>query len=244
MLKGIKKLQANAKQPRVCRPITIELTETFPDLTGRKGAKIIIGKTEDDLCPPITAMQGIRSVLRLEPGHYQDVMLWVACCLAFFWVSMELPYKPSTAMTAPPIYHCNTYLAIDSRKKPSVFQFRIKQRQGLNLYLGKAGKDICPVRAMISYPVIRGSRPGPLFLTSSGRMLTQQSFSSSNGSALTKLQLDTESYNTHSFHIGAVTPAIEAGIPETQIKKLERWHSDAYQGYVRTQPEERAKLSK
>ena len=36
---------------------------------------------------------------------------------------------------------------------------------------------------------------------------------------------------------------MEAGIPETQIKMLERWQSDVSQGYVRTPPEDIAKLS-
>ena len=35
---------------------------------------------------------------------------------------------------------------------------------------------------------------------------------------------------------------MEAGIPETQIKMLGRWQSDAYQGYVRTPPQNLVKF--
>ena len=75
-------------------------------------------------------------------------------------------------------------------------------------------------------------------------MLTRQSFSSTVKGILARLQLAEGNYNTHSFHTGAATTAMEAQIPETYIKMLERWHSDAYQIYIRTPPAELAKLSK
>ena len=76
------------------------------------------------------------------------------------------------------------------------------------------------------------------------KMLTRQTFSTELDCILSKLKLDKGSYNTHSFRIGAATSAMKAGIPETQIKMLGRWQSDAYQRYVRTAPEDLAKLSK
>ena len=33
----------------------------------------------------------------------------------------------------------------------------------IDLYMGKTATDICPVKAMLNYLVVRGKRPGPLF---------------------------------------------------------------------------------
>lgn len=53
-----------------------------------------------------------------------------------------------------------------------------------------------------------------------------------------------QGYTTHSFQIGAVTTAKEAGVSDVLIKMLERWKSDVYQLYVRTPKERLAKLSR
>ena len=75
-------------------------------------------------------------------------------------------------------------------------------------------------------------------------MLTRQSFSSTVKGILARLQLAEGNYKTHSFRIGAAKTAMETQIPETYIKMLGRWHSDAYQTYIRTPPAELTKLSK
>ena len=61
---------------------------------------------------------------------------------------------------------------------------------------------------------------------------------------LTELNMEVKRYNTHSFRIGAATSAKMANIPDTYIKMLGYWRSDIYQHYIKTPPEELAKLSK
>lgn len=53
-LKGIKKSQVASSPPRVHLPITLQL------------------------------MQKIKILLLQQPGSYNNIMLWAACCLAFF----------------------------------------------------------------------------------------------------------------------------------------------------------------
>ena len=77
-----------------------------------------------------------------------------------------------------------------------------------------------------------------------GRGLTRQFFSTVLDNLLAELNRDTKSYNTHSFRIGAATSAKTANLPDTYIKMLGRWKSDAYQRYIKTPPSELAKLSK
>ena len=101
-----------------------------------------------------------------------------------------------------------------------------------------------PHLSVLPYLAARGNRAGPLFITEDGRALTRQTFSVMLDSVLEKLHLDTRSFNTHSFRIGAATTAAMAHIPDSQIMMLGRWKSDAYQRYIKTPPQVLANLSK
>ena len=111
------------------------------------------------------------------------------------------------------------------------------------LYLGATNHPVCPVTGVLPYLALRGSHPGPLFLTKEGQGLTRQSFSTLLDVVLADLQLQPCNYNTHSFRIGAATTAAQADIPDRCIKMLGRWKNDAYQKYIRTPPHELARLS-
>ena len=116
--------------------------------------------------------------------------------------------------------------------------------KGVNIYLGATGHSLCPIRGILPYLTLRGSRRGPLFLLEDGRGLTRQLFSTSLDNLLSELKRDTRNYSTHSFWIGAATSAKTANIPDTFIKMMGRWRSDVYQRYIKTPPGELAKLSK
>ena len=94
------------------------------------------------------------------------------------------------------------------------------------------------------YLAIRGSQPGPLFLTKDNHYLTQSAFRANLSSILQEVGLDTKSYNTHSFCTGAATSAESAGLTESQIKSMGRWKSDAYRRYIKPTPLQMAPLSK
>ena len=92
---------------------------------------------------------------------------------------------------------------------------------------------------------MRGNRKGPLFLFTVGKSLTHEQFSSALNNLLKQLKIDSQCYNTHSFHIGAATSARQADIPDKYIKILGRWKSDAYLSYyIKIPPQELAQLSK
>ena len=61
-------------------------------------------------------------------------------------------------------------VAVDSRSSPKIISITIKHsktdqlQQGHNIYLGKTGHIICPVKAMTSYLAVKGSHPGALFV--------------------------------------------------------------------------------
>ena len=73
---------------------------------------------------------------------------------------------------------------------------------------------------MLPYLAVRGIRPGPLFATEKGMLLTRQIFSSKVDNVLMKLHIDPSQYNTHSFWIGAASTAAQDRIVDSHIKRL------------------------
>ena len=103
---------------------------------------------------------------------------------------------------------------------------------------------MCSIAGITLYLAARGSHQGPLFVTSDGNGLIQQTFTALLNPLLAKLHLNIKNYNAHSFRIGAATSATEAYILDNYIKMLGHWRSDAYQCYIRTPLQDLAALSK
>ena len=94
-------------------------------------------------------------------------------------------------------------VSIYNKDSPQLLRIRIKQsktdpfRQGVDIYLGRTGEEIFPVRGILPYLTQRGSHPGPLFIFQDGRMLTRYLFSTAVDELLTELHIDKRLYNTH-----------------------------------------------
>ena len=195
VLKGICKQRAIGSPQRVRRPITIKI------------------------------MSKINAFLLKDPHSYQNIMMWAACCMAFFGFLRSSEFTvPSQEAFDKDAHLCPRDIAIDSTTNPKLITIKIKQsktdpfRRGVTLYLGRTESLICPVLGILPFMAIRGKRPGPLFILKDGRMLTRQIFSSSLDKIFEKLQLDSKQFNTHSFRIGAATSAKAAGIDDTLIQ--------------------------
>ena len=118
-------------------------------------------------------------------------------------------------------------------------------QRGVDIYLGATGGTLCPIKAILPYLALTPKhRNGPLFIFEDGCSLTCQHFSSLLQNLLSRLGFNSTQYNTHSFHIGAATTAVQANIPHTFIQMLGRWKSNAYQRYIKTPPQELARFSK
>ena len=100
---------------------------------------------------PITTdiMTKIKEDLLRQPKDYTNILLWAACCVAFFGFLRCGEFTvPSQADYDPGAHLSFNDIAIDDKRSPSVIQVNIKQsktdpfRQGVQIYLGKTGKAL------------------------------------------------------------------------------------------------------
>ena len=96
-----------------------------------------------------------------------------------------------------------------------------------------AERQYCPVSALHAYVCSRGLKAGPLFVDASFRPLTRKTFLHYLHLCVDLTNLPIGQFNTHSFHIGRVTQLAMDNTPESKIKDIGRWKSNAYQKYIR-----------
>ena len=155
-------------------------------------------------------------------GDVDTKMMWAACCLGFFaFLRAGEMTVPSDAEYDPGVLLSIRDVALDSSLQPSLIRVTIKQsktdpfRQGVDLFVGKTGTDLCPVAALLDYLVLRGTKDGPLFLYSDGRFLTRQRLVESLRAALERAGVDQSKYCSHSLRIGAATTAASKGMEDS-----------------------------
>ena len=192
----------------------------------------------------------LRSIWEQEPGNYDHIMLWAACCTCYFGFlrSGEI-CSPSDKEYDSSTHLSYSDIAVDSHDDPSTIAITIKAsktdpyRQGVTVYLGATGSPLCPVKALLAFIMVRGDAPGPLFQFANKQFLTRDRFVTHVRSALSKAGLNPDVYAGHSFRIGAATVAHEKGIEDSTIMTLGRWKSNAYQRYIRIPQEHLARIS-
>ena len=79
---------------------------------------------------------------------------------------------------------------------------------------------------------IRGSGPGPFFTDHKGRTATKTWFTRQVRIRLQQLGLPAHQYAGNSFRIGTATSAALAGLENSPIQTLGRWHSVAFPRYI------------
>ena len=207
-----------------------------------------------DVRLPITPLilMRIRDVLMQQPHDFNNIMLWAACCLAFFaflragefTIQSGEEFDPSTHLTPRDIDS-----EVDNLANPSMLKVRIKRsktdqwREGVELYVGKTGNKLYPVAVILAFLAIRGQDDSPLFKTKDGAPLSRQMLVNMIKNTLSKAGIDCSRYSGHSFRIGTATTALAKGILESTIQTLGRWKSDTYKQYVRIPRDQLSALS-
>jgi hypothetical protein len=209
--------------------------------------------TESRVRLPITPsiLRKIKQGWEERAGDPDIVMLWAAVCLGFFgFLRAGEMTVPSDSAYDPKVHLNFSDIAVDNPEEPTVLKVTLKQsktdpfRKGINLFLGKTHSDLCPVVALLSYLVVRGTREGPLFRFKDGRFLTRQRLVDHVREVLQSVGMDQSKYCSHSFRIGAATAAAARGMEDSVIKTLGRWRSLAYLEYIRIPRDQLASYSK
>ena len=127
----------------------------------------------------------LREVWGSKATDPTNIMLWAACCTAFFG------FLRSGEITTPSLkeYEANVHLSVgdislDSTQNPTVAQVRIKAsktdpfHQGISIFLGRTDTPLCPIAALTAYMAIRGGSRGPFLCFLDHQPLsTRQNFS-------------------------------------------------------------------
>ena len=220
-LKGIKKESIKNNPPQIRLPITIDV------------------------------MCSILNVLSRAPERHDNILMWAACCTAFFgFLRCSEFTTPSQTEYDPTVHLSLADISVDRRVSTSLIYITIKQsktdpfRKGATICLAKTEKPVCPVMAMLPYLALQGGQPGPLFILEDGSFLTRSSFTTLLRNTLNSAGIDSSKFASHSFRSGAATTAADTGMAEVHIKMLGRWASEAYQVYIKTPPAKLAKLTK
>ena len=108
---------------------------------------------------PITAdlMRQIKSILLKNCMDEDNIMLWAAMCLCFGFLRAREMTLESESSLDPGADLCYGDLAIDDPEKPSIVRIRIKAsktdpfRKGVDVYLGRTNKELCPLEAILPY---------------------------------------------------------------------------------------------
>jgi hypothetical protein len=143
-----------------------------------------------------------------------------------FWLSQgrgiysqECRFDPTVALMLEDV-------AVDRHDNPAMVKIRLKRsktdpfRHGVDIFLGRTHRDLCPVSALLAYIAVRPAVVGPLFVFGDGSFLTRERLVDAVRSALRQAGtgIDASHFTGHSFGIGAATVAAQSGIQDSTIK--------------------------
>ena len=104
--------------------------------------------------------------------------------------------------------------------------------KGTNIHIpAQADHTTCHLNLLKSFLQIRPNLEGPLFCHFDGTPLTRYQFSALLKRLLSILGLRNPRLTSHSFRIGSATTFAIEGLPDDEIKRLDRWESNAYLRY-------------
>ena len=96
-------------------------------------------------------MTSIYTVLAHTSEDYHSIMMWAACCAAFFGFLRCSEFTVPSLQELDPEVYLTKDIAIDRIVELSVVRVMIKQsttdpfRQGINLFFGTTEHTVCPV---------------------------------------------------------------------------------------------------
>ena len=234
------------------RQLHIQHQVTCPDLRndfikmliqGKKNLEYSNNTSSGDKRKPITPelLTRLKSAITQREFTICDKrMIWSACTILFFGAfrSSEIltpdshKFDPRFSLCAEDIKLVNNS---NSRSLALTVKTPKEDRTGKNLTITvhKANSvDICPVVAWEKWRVHNPPQDlgQPAFRWQSGLPFTCRQL---NTLLKELLGADSEGYSSHSFRIGAASTMGSLGFSDSDIKSVGRWHSNAFNSYVR-----------
>ena len=196
-------------QCKVANPFSLveEVLCTFVAQLAHQGLKHSTVKPRLPITP--TILRCLRGAWALDSSCPDSLMLWAACCIAFFGFLWAAEFTvPSLRKFDPGAHLTYRDIAVDSHAKPSTMRVTIKQsktdpfHQGIHIFLARVHGDLCPVEAMMCYLEARGDKSGPLFCCTDGSPLSRPRLVKELRLAVQASEIDPAPYSVHSFCIG------------------------------------------
>ena len=219
-------------------------------IDGIRRQRVIGGKpTRTRLPITVTVLRRMQGTLSTA-NNLDGTAFWAIATSAFFGFFRlgELLIETETS------YHQHLHLswgdvAIDDRTATTMVKFHLRKSKcdqfgtGADVLVGRTGCQLCPIAAMLAYLKVRGDHPGAFFVDSNRAPITKSKFVTKVREALKAAGYPEEQFAGHSFRIGAATTAAMAGIEDSTIQTLGRWHSAAFLRYIRTPHDQLASMS-
>ena len=194
-------------------------------------------KLTKDIRSPVT-YQLLLKILNVLPtvtqSKYEHLLFGSAFSTAFFGLLRIGEIAVSSNKTLRNILHlsdlqlCNENVTLKLR-----FSKTDQFGKGLIISINRSVESSVCFDLLESFLQLRSQEDGPLFCHINGAPLSAYQFSSVLHKALKFLGIETKTFKTHSFRIGAATHLYMSGISEHEIQRKGRWVSDAYKNYIR-----------
>lgn len=246
-LAGIRNTQLSLGLPDPRQQSALPILKRVQAGISRSRLGASVSRVRLPMTPPL--LRQIRSHLE-SSAHPNRSVLWAVCCTAFFGCFR----LGELLLESPSTFEHHRHLAwgdvaVDNQSSPRMVRVHLKQSKtdqfgrGASIVLGKTGKDLCPVSALLGYIAVRGAQQGPFFVDTKSHPVCKSWFVAELRKVIAVLGLPQDQFAGHSFRIGAATSAALAGMEDSSIQLLGRWQSAAFLRYIRTPPERMATLS-
>lgn len=183
-------------------------------------------------------------MFKVIPNTLYHMVCFTAMLIGYFGCLRAGEYLPD-AHIAPPLDPSQWEL-VEASPPYGVLSIPSSKTapKGFKVILGCNATQVCPVCWLRHLLAVRPFHPAsPLFLISSGTVLSRQQFAGFLQETLMAASIDPEGYTPHSLRAGAATQAAGLGFSEASIQALGRWKSTAYKAYIRPHDIQLAELS-
>ncbi|KAL5514951.1 hypothetical protein EMCRGX_G000046 [Ephydatia muelleri] len=183
-----------------------------------------------------------KSLGELDTAASPDSMVYWAIATTAFFGFFRLG---ELLVEAETLYNSALHLswgdvAINDQAAATMVKFHLRRSKcdqfgtGADVLLRRSGCQLCPVAAILAYIKARADTQGAFFVDNNKVPITKSKFVAKVRDALKAAGYPEDQFAGHSIHIGAATTAALAGIEDSTIQTLGRWHSAAFLRYICT----------